>query len=196
MVTCILKNRKYGKNSFQRKVKNMLEFLIGLAVMVPILLLVGKSRDDKKTTASNLRYNEKTDELTLIYRDSTNRKVLKVEQIWNHTFNYEPEKMVYTGATVGGVHTGGFHKEGGYHTVSGTQTGKYQIYYDNGDRYDTNRTLGGVDSVKLANPQLIANAKADGFISKFLQNDTLVLKYGTLSKSDCQRILAWLCAEY
>ena len=89
------------------------------------------------------------------------------------------------------------NKRYGYNYLSGTSTGKYQVYYDNGDRYDTytNRTLGGVEKVKLTNSQMIAQARANGFISKYLQGDTLVLGYRTGSKSDCKKIVAWLCGE-
>ena len=125
--------------------------LLGLIVCVPILYFYQKASDDKKATKINLDFNSSANELTLHKRDSTNRKVLSVTEVWNHTFNYEPEKIVYTGATVGGVHTGGFHKEGGYHTVSGTSTGMYQIWYDNGVAYETNYTSGGVNKVLLAN---------------------------------------------
>lgn len=171
--------------------------LISWVIVIGGFALYITSKNQKKATIQNLYYDEKTHELTLKKRDYTNKKVLRVEEIWNHSINYEPEKLVYTGATVGGVHTGGVHKEGGYNYYSGTSTGQYQVYYDNGDRYDTytNRTLGGVEKVKLTNSQMIAQARANGFISKYLQGDTLVLGYRTGSKSDCKKIVAWLCGE-
>lgn len=171
--------------------------LISWTIVIGGFVLYFRSKDQKKATIVNLYYNEKSNELTLKKRDYTNKKVLRVEEIWNHSINYEPEKLVYTGATVGGVHTGGVHKEGGYNYYSGTSTGQYQVYYDNGDRYDTytNRILGGVETVKLTDSQMIAQARANEFISKFLQGDTLVLGYRTGSKSDCKKIVAWLCGE-
>lgn len=171
--------------------------IISWVIVIGGFALYVSSKNQKKTTKVNLQYNDKTYELTLINRDLSNKKVLRAEEIWNHSINYEPEKLVYTGATVGGVHTGGVHKEGGYNYLSGTSTGQYQVYYDNGDRYDTytDRTLGGVEKVKLTNSQMIAQAKANEFISKYLQGDTLVLGYRTGSKSDCKKIIAWLCGE-
>ena len=169
--------------------------LIAWVIFIGGFALYFSSQNQKKATKVNLQYNDKTHEITLKNRDLSNKKVLRVEEIWNHSINYEPERMVYTGASVGGVHTGGVHKEGGYNYLRGTSTGKYQVYYSNGDRYDPKRTFGGVDKVKLTNAQMIEEARANGFISKYLQGDTLVLGYRTLGKSDCKKIIEWLCGE-
>ena len=43
-------------------------------------------------------------------------------------YDYHPAKTVYTGATVGGVHTGGFHEEKAYVTERAHDSGKGTIY--------------------------------------------------------------------
>lgn len=169
--------------------------LVSIIVFIPIFYFYQKSSDDKKATHTNLLFDSTTKELTLNKRDSTNRKVLSVTELWNHTLNYEPEKYVYTGATVGGVHTGGVHKEGGYNYVTGTKTGKYHIWYSDGVRYETNDNSGFVHSIKLADMNLVKKAKESKCVSKYLQENMLVLEYKTLSKQECTAIISWLCGE-
>ncbi len=173
----------------------LIELLLGTVVMIVVILIYGSIQGGKKSTAVNMVFDQANHELTLKKQDSSNRKVLKVSEMWNHTINYEPEKYVYTGATVGGVHTGGVHKEGGYNYLSGTSTGKYEIWYDNSMPYETNFTSGGVQRIKLADYKLVANAKNNKYVSRYLQGNTLVLGYKTLSKQECKNIISWLCGE-
>ena len=49
----------------------------------------------------------------------------------DEVISYKPKEYVYTGATVGGVTTGGIHEQGGYNYVSGYRdTGRYQLQYE------------------------------------------------------------------
>lgn len=44
------------------------------------------------------------------------------------TYKYQPEKIVYTGATVGGVHTGGFHTEQAHYRQSKVNSGNGIVF--------------------------------------------------------------------
>lgn len=44
------------------------------------------------------------------------------------TYSLHPAKLVYTGATVGGIHTGGFHTEEAYYTQRHTKSGNGTVY--------------------------------------------------------------------
>ena len=175
------------------------DLLLGTIGMIVFALIYGFIQNGKRSTAANIVFDTKKNELTLKKQDPSSRKVLKVEEMWNHSINYEPERYVYTGATVGGVHTGGVHKEGGYNYLTGTSTGKYQIWYDNSMPYEYQNTSyrpsGGVESIKLADPKLVEKAKNSQYVSRYLHGDTLVLGYKTLSKQECKNIISWLCGE-
>ena len=68
--------------------------------------------------------------LTLKVRSPEIGRVLKILPDYDYQTTYKPKSIVYTGATVGGITTGGFHEEGGYEYVSGkTKNGKFNIYY-------------------------------------------------------------------
>ena len=51
----------------------------------------------------------------------------KIIQLSASNYHYNEEKLVYTGATVGGVTMGGFHVEGGDYSVQKYLTNKYAI---------------------------------------------------------------------
>ncbi|MBQ8649430.1 MAG: hypothetical protein IJ470_05120 [Clostridia bacterium] len=56
---------------------------------------------------------------------------LKFTSIMSEDYSgkYHPEKVVYTGATVGGIHTGGIHKEDAYVSVNETDNGRGYVQY-------------------------------------------------------------------
>ena len=150
-------------------------------------------------------------------------KVIKVKQIINYGLQYHPSEIVYTGATVGGVHVGGFHDEGNYYSVNGNSTNKYRLeYYGDGV---TNEDFAPIDIIRLS-PVCLAEAKQNKFISQFVDEDgDLALEhripkkknasveaairagnadlamnlakdgyYATkLTKEECEGIKAWLC---
>lgn len=80
----------------------------------------------------------------------------KAKDIGIDNYVYHPEQLVYTGATVGGIHAGGFHKEEAYYTQRATASGNAVVYCTYGDK-DTPYFLIGRVSL---NPQLVEKAKA------------------------------------
>jgi len=199
---------------------------ISIACGILLTVLIERGRDNKKSSAkNNLSYNKGNNTLTLKARRPENANVVKVEEMVNYSMKYHPSEIVYTGATVGGVHTGGFHEAGNYYSVNGSGTQKYQLVYtgigvDQGDYCP-------VSVIKLDAP-LIQEARKNPAISRYLKSDgSLVLsnetasKYGDhmktaaaqgntalvmqmakadyfnqqLSRDQCNTIKNWLCAN-
>ena len=60
------------------------------------------------------------------------KKFIKIKQAKNLLLGYEPTKIHYGSATVGGVTTGGFYTTGGYNKiVSSDNSGKYELMFGN-----------------------------------------------------------------
>ena len=95
-----------------------------------------------------------------------------VSKSQNYSATYHPEKLVYTGATVGGVHTGGIHKEEAYVSSSGSYNGRGYIehFY-----YDTTNTKKRVDSITLSD-KLLKEAKKISAIADMIEGNVLLLK--------------------
>ncbi len=146
-------------------------FCISLILIFFIALVITAKVEDSrhKKTGNTLSYDFFAHRLELKSRVSANRKVLKAEPIYQSDVNYEPAKYVYTGATVGGITTGGVHKTGDKYTTSVNQSGKFKIKYKS---YEGPKDI---DEIKLT-PELIYQAQNNPFISKFLQGDRLVLE--------------------
>ena len=68
--------------------------------------------------------------LTISERSELFKSYIKIEPFYFANISYKPESLVYTGATVGGITTGGVHKEGGYNYISSTsKTKKCDMVY-------------------------------------------------------------------
>ena len=95
-----------------------------------------------------------------------------VNKSQDYSATYHPEKIVYTGATVGGVHTGGIHKEDAYVSASGSSNGRGYIehFY-----YDTTDSIKRVDSVTLSD-ELLKHAKKISAIEDMIDGNVLLLK--------------------
>ena len=195
--------------------------VLSVAIIALVVLLIARNRKKKKATSANLFYDKSADALVLRNRTATNKSVLSFEDVLDNIQRYKPEELVYTGATVGGIHTGGFHKEGGYYYIDKSATGKYMILFDNTE----SRTF--ITKIKLLDSKMVRQAQKNTFISQFLKGDTLELKHGStskyddkvnsaidlgrsdiatyfikqsvfdtlLTKAECKKVIAWLCGE-
>lgn len=94
------------------------------------------------------------------YRDAFRFKVMDMK---NDTYVYHPEQLVYTGATVGNIHTGGFHTEKAYYSQRYYSSGRGAIYCD----YNEILPCFLVARIKL-NDELLQKAKADPEIAPLL----------------------------
>lgn len=103
------------------------------------------------------------------YRDAFRFKVMDMK---NDTYVYHPEQLVYTGATVGNIHTGGFHTEKAYYSQRSYASGRGVIYCD----YNENLPYFLAARIKL-NDELLQKAKADPEIAPlFSKAGVLVCK--------------------
>lgn len=126
----------------------------------------------REAVKDTMRFNFSTGTLTLMERRGSNEMALKVRQMTDYNLKYHEAQYVYTGATVGGITTGGIHKTGDYHTIDSTSTGKYEICYKSGDQ------LYPIKSIKLPY-EMVEKAKKDKLIQSFLKDNTLVLEKKT-----------------
>lgn len=55
------------------------------------------------------------------------KPIISIKPFLDTKYHYNEEKLVYTGATVGGITTGGFHIEGGDYSKNHSWTGKYLL---------------------------------------------------------------------
>lgn len=194
---------------------------LSVAIIALVALLIFRKRKKKKATVTNLFYDKYSKTLMLQNRTKTNKLVFSAENAPDFTVHFKPEQWVYTGVSVGGVHTGGFHKEGGYHYAKPAHTGKYVIVFDNCIDHAI------VDRIRILDPKVLQLAKENAFISQFLDGDILELKHDfvhkneakvkaaielqqidvamrfmkqdhfntLLTKEECKKVIAWLCGE-
>ena len=92
------------------------------------------------------------------------------EKSQDYTGTYHPEKTIYTGATVGGVHMGGFHTEEAYMHMQGRDNGKGYVKYKTGFGNEEIR----IEEVVLTD-ELLNEAKKISALAPLLEGDTLRL---------------------
>lgn len=128
----------------------------------------------EQANAKHMVFNEDTNSAKLLQRSETSASLLHIEQIQNTYTKYNPSKMVYTGATVGGVTTGGIHTTEAYlSTQAGPNSGRYHIYAKG-----HGRKVISIQKIELSK-DLLKEAKECKEISKFIVGNELVLKYNT-----------------
>ena len=99
---------------------------------------------------------------------------LKVKPIYDVNISDHDAELVYTGVSVGGVHTGGFHVNPAYRSIdSFAKSGKYELQVTIiGDSIPKS-----IKTIHLSK-EVLQEAKKDRFIRQFLTKDnTLELKY-------------------
>lgn len=171
----------------------------------------------------SMSYDKHSKTLTLRARSPENSNFIKIEKVMVSAYTYHPSQTIYTGATSGSVHMGGFHTESEYYSKQSESSGKYELVYKDsffGDDYCP------IEKIKLADPSLIRAAKVKSVLIQFLKDDgTLVLSYEptsqqdlgylkymdtaaamgaismlsaerALDKLDCEEIVHWICTDY
>lgn len=162
-------------------------FFIGLAFFIIFRIATKDHREQiKKIKACNAIIEANNGEMIYSFKEIDIFGVLFVPKKSPHSlealvFEEErgihvtdtPDKLVYTGATVGGIHTGGFHvQKGGISVSKGAGTGEWGIRY----RFATySVTAGGysessVDFIQLKD-NLFAVAKKDAILNKLIITD-------------------------
>ena len=118
-------------------------------------------------------------------RAAVNKKALKVTRKSNYAFTYHPERTVYTGATVGGVTTGGFHTEKAHHTYSVSPSDKYVLNYI----WLSESSPSAIKEIQLESQVLIEEARKTPVVQSFLECNKLNLQK-PMSKETAERIAA------
>lgn len=116
-----------------------------------------------------MEYDKANETLRLNKRDKDNAYLIKKSSITNTNYSYHAPKMVYTGATVGGVTTGGWHEEKAYYSQEVSDSGKSKLKFKGKD--------GGTIKKIILTADLIASAKQQSDIKQFLKDDTLELQH-------------------
>ena len=147
---------------------------IGLtAAIIPLLILLiiivnCTPKLDEKKHKGIFSYDKDTETLTIYKRCKAIRKVIAIKKVYGYTSQYHPSQSIYTGATVGGVHTGGVHKTEAYYTAKRFSTGKFRLEYNNALAF----CEGKIETIKL-DPSLISSASIH--LSPYLVDDCLIL---------------------
>ena len=172
-------------------VATILSLVLGTALFLGVILAYGKYKANeykriKEATKDTMKYDLGSETLTLIERRNSNGIALKIRQMTDHNLKYHEAQYVYTGATVGGITTGGIHKTGDYHTIESTSTGKYEICYKDRDILN-NDQLYPIKRIKLTN-EMVEKAKKDKLLNSFLNDNTLVLQKRTNDNGETMQI--------
>lgn len=115
------------------------------------------------------KYDSSSKILSITKRAPELSELIYVREYIFTDLSYNDPTLVYTGATVGGVTTGGFHVEGGDYDQKLSRSGKYQLVYKD----PISKTESVINGIKL--PQLlISSAAGDYKISKYLDGDMIV----------------------
>ena len=111
-------------------------FLIAIVIAAAYVFYLYKKQNsdikDQQITEEAFKYEKHGIGSILIVKkkSSVAASNLLVEAHREVFFKEVPDKIVYTGATVGGITTGGFHiQKGGTVYTEGNKTGKYSLYY-------------------------------------------------------------------
>lgn len=153
----------------------------GFAIFLWVLVIVvvfagGKAIINRKREAQgeeqikHYTYSEEDKTMTLFQRSKISYAAVHWDPLYEHDLKYNPSKLIYTGASSGGVSMGGFHTTEAYYQERPTKkSGRYIAYlqFHDGSRIYIKEIIlvGKVLDEARKNPQ----------ISEFLKGDRLVL---------------------
>lgn len=97
-------------------------------------LLMKLYSDPKKVDEALHVYLDKSGKIFVVNHKS--ERIINVDsldfqvvQVYNETYTYHPERTVYTGATVGGIHMGGIHTEGAHYSERKLRSGNGEVHF-------------------------------------------------------------------
>ena len=145
-------------------------------VLLGIVFIIGKiatgNIEREVERDKYITFDKEKETATLYKRAPISGESIEIRAHHNSTYKYNPEKIVYTGATVGGVTTGGFHTEEAHYALSTAgKSGKYflQAKLSAGNYMS-------IDRIHLTD-ELVEEAKQNPNVKKFLRGKTLVLAH-------------------
>ncbi len=185
-----IKNRE-DKLIMKNDIRKISYTAIGILIGVPFVLLLGtfgaiiavvlgaigfftaeikaENQAAKSRREAECFYSESQKRLHITTRVGSNKKVLCLTEYRADNYGYTPEKLVYTGATFGGITTGGFHKEGGLYANKGVRSGRYVLNYLEGANKQQ-----PIEIISFS-AEVLEEAKASP-ISKYLSGSVIHLK--------------------
>ena len=117
---------------------DLLGTLILGAIICVIMALVGYLKTNAFEKSQNNMVFDKTANKLIIYnRTYSNSDKLSMERHREIYNKYNPATVTYTGATVGGITTGGLNYNPAYYSTGlGNYTDKYELWYKGYDKDD------------------------------------------------------------
>ncbi len=174
--------------------------IVGSDGHATFLMSLYNSLDDERAHILHIFKEKDTNETTIIADNGKGWKtkyavvILNEKERWairngfvfstldmtDDIYSYHPTKVTYTGATVGGVHTGGFNVDGAHYTKSQSKSGRCAIKFS----YATDAKEFVVFKIKL-NDRLLNEIRKNEAIKMYLdENDYLVLFNNNSSLSE------------
>ena len=166
-------------------------FVISIIVIVLIVSSENSGNSGNSTVPqevlqinTSLSYFRDCHLLILKRRTSNIGNVIKAEASRNINLTSVPDKLVYTGATVGGVSTGGFHvQKGGNYVSLGAKTGRYYLSYKYAEAYNGKYRSDIVSFVESTDPDF-ALAKNDNVLRRYIASPETKKKFSSFHRSD------------
>ena len=148
----------------------LLVFLVAVSALVIVLFLLKRSMDKEAVRKQFYSFDEKEKTLTL-YKSNTKllQREIAIVPHYEFTFKFNPAELVYTGATVGGITTGGFHvNQASYSPASSKKSGKYEL---------TPVFSEEMIRIIILPEELHAAAETDPVVGQFYRNGRLILEH-------------------
>lgn len=150
--------------------------VVGVTIVVCAIIAVTKTRKDirKYKSATKHLKNKCTYCRGKLYLDEQDTRVIDLVMLKPYTadsYSQTPVEIVYTGATVGGVSTGGFHVQGGDLVRDELRTNRFEFRYwvpedDDGRSWEAKR----VSEIVLTK-ELTEKAKNSIWVKDYLNKD-------------------------
>lgn len=165
--------------------------VFGIVILFFVIKIKRSNAAISKAFENNntLAYDDTCHLLTLQRRSSTVQSALTVEASHNVNLTSVPDKLVYTGATVGGVSTGGFHvQKGGNYASLGGKTGAYYISYkfaeESHDDYGIHQYIPALVSFVELTDYDFDLAKDNSILKKYIVSPETKKKFSSFYRSD------------
>lgn len=143
---------------------------VGLFATLGVASIVGKKEMQER---QYIVFDKESKSATLLQRNAISSASFYIQPIDKVHYDFKPSELVYTGATVGGVTTGGFHTtEAHYREKSDGASGKALLLAKlrNGETVT-------IKKIHLSDEKLKEAAANDPRIKRFLKGNALVLEY-------------------
>lgn len=150
----------------------LLMTLVFIPLMAGAIWLLNKLLGPDETP-KHIVIDEKNETATLLQRSNISANKLQYEPVYSANYKFVPSETRYAGATVGGIHTGGFYNTEAYiHEYGGKKTEKSHVFVKD---YMSNDVI-EIKKIKLSG-ELLTLAKQDKRIKQFIVDDYISLRH-------------------